>query len=201
MRTPNYRPRRPAVQLMALALAGFMSAWTHLGNAEELINDGWTEGQVAAFVGGFSTGDIAAARFEPSAACPCVVERVTLLFGGIEGSKTMRLRIWEDSTGDLAPGEERFNGEVELDGDSFALQEIDLSASPVTVDGPFRVGLEFLSPNFPTVSRDDDNTVQSDANYIFFESAWAAAADFGINGDWIIRATLKTDEIFKNGFE
>ena len=51
-------------------------------DVEVLQNDGFTSGAQVVFQAGFVANEIAAARFVPTIACPCVVDKVTLLFGG-----------------------------------------------------------------------------------------------------------------------
>jgi hypothetical protein len=144
---------------------------------------------------------MAAARFVPTASCPCLVDRVRILYGGLAGTRTVRVRIWEDGSGSPAPDAERFNDAVELSAANDVLQVIDLRDGPIAVEGPFRVGIEFLDDGFPSIARDTDGNQQPETNYLFIGSSWADASDFGVSGDLIIRASLQTDEVFKDGFE
>ena len=60
--------------------------------------------QPAVFQGGFVSGEIGAARFVPAGPCPCFVSQVTLLYGGDNLTRTVRLHIWEDGAGEWRLG-------------------------------------------------------------------------------------------------
>ena len=144
---------------------------------------------------------MAAARFVPPTSCPCLVDGVRILYGGLAGTRTVRVHIWEDGAASPAPGAERYNDAVELSAANDVLQVIDLRDAPIAVNGPFRVGIEFLDDGFPSIARDTDGDQQPDTNFVFIGSSWAGASDYGISDDFIIRASLKDDDVFKDGFE
>jgi len=161
-------------------------------SATELINDGWSDGEPAVFQGGFDSGEIGAARFVPAGPCPCFVSQVTLLYGGGNLTRTVRLRIWEDGAGEMAPGPEISVSDWELTGADNALQLIDLSSSGIFVNGPFRVGIEFFDGGFPAIARDDDGDIQPGTNFIFTSDfGWVESRLLGLTGDWVIRATIE----------
>lgn len=161
---------------------------------ETLQNDSFTSGAPVSFQAGFIAGEVAAARFEPQIACPCVVERITLLFGGLAQVRDMGVSIWEDSAGADTPGALLFTGTVSLTGSNVFLQEIDLTLAPTIVDGPFRVGLEFGHNGLPSVATDEDGTIDAAANFILADVGgflfWFRSAALGVSGDFIIRATI-----------
>lgn len=160
---------------------------------ETLQNDGFVDGSPVVFQAGFVAGEIAASRFIPTIACPCVVDSVTLLFGGASGTRTMGISIWEDAAGTAGPGSLLFSGDVELTGSNLFLQQIDLSLTAVVVNGPFRVGLEFGHDGLPAVATDLDGTIDKAANFILADIGipfWFPASDLGVSGDFIIRATI-----------
>jgi hypothetical protein len=158
---------------------------------QELRNDGWSSGQAAAFQQGFVAGEIAAVRLVPSGACPCPVSRVRFLFGGAPDIQTVTLRIWDDAAGTAAPGPELFSDEFEIGGIDEALLEIDLAGRGVSVDGPFRVGIEFHHAGLPSVARDADGSLTPGRNFILADGfGWVDAGLFLVPGDWIIRAVV-----------
>ncbi|MDH3588866.1 MAG: thrombospondin type 3 repeat-containing protein [Gammaproteobacteria bacterium] len=160
---------------------------------ETLQNDGFTNAAPVNFQAGFVAGEVAAARFEPQIACPCVVERITLLFGGAAGTREMGVSVWEDSAGGDAPGALLFTGDVTLTGSNVNLQEIDLTLTPVIVSGPFRVGLEFGHNGLPSVATDLDGNIDAAANFILADIGalfWFKSATLGVSGDFVIRATI-----------
>jgi hypothetical protein len=163
-----------------------------LAHATELVNDGWSDGQAAVFQAGFVSGEIGAARFVPAGPCPCSVRNVTLLYGGAVATRTVRLHLWEDGAGGWVPGPELFTWDYELTGADDAIQLIDLSGDGVFVNGPFRVGIEFLDGGLPSIARDDDGDIQGGSNSIRDSLlGWVDSSLLGLTGDWIIRAEIE----------
>jgi hypothetical protein len=156
-----------------------------------LRNDGWEDGEVAVFQGGFVAGEIGAVRLVPTEPCPCDLNRVELLFGGSTGVATVTLRIWDDTNEQLDPGPELFSGDYQLTGADNAINVIDLSAENVAVTGAFRVGIEFQANGYPSIARDNDGTINVDRNFIYTSGTWFRSSLFGLTGDWIIRAALE----------
>jgi hypothetical protein len=164
---------------------------------EELRNDGFETGQPVTFQAGFVEGEIAAVRLVPTLACPCRVETVSLLFGGAGDTLPVLLHIWEDDGND-DPGPSLYVDSFQLTGANNALQVIDPSPADVIVNGPFRVGIEFTHSGLPSVASDTDGTIDSSANFIFADFSplgffWLPSSDFGVSGDWIIRATISQE--------
>ncbi len=162
-------------------------------DVEELSNDDFVNGSAATFQAGFVAGEVAAARFIPQIACPCLVTKVSLLFGGSSETQEMGLQIWDDPANTDSPGFLIFSGTANLTGSNTNLQVIDLSLTPVIVNGPFRVGLEFNHSGTPTVATDTDGTINSLANFILADVGalfWFQSSLLGVNGDFIIRATI-----------
>jgi hypothetical protein len=167
--------------------------------ATELVNDGWSDGQPASFQAGFIGGEIGAARFTPAGPCPCLVSRVTLLYGGAGLTRSVRLHVWEDGAGGSDPGPQIYAGDYQMTGADNALQEIDLSAAGIFVNGPFRVGIEFFDNGLPSIARDHDGNIQPDTNYILASGlVWLESSLLGLAGDWIIRATVEEQGDFAN---
>jgi len=164
-------------------------------------HDNWDELTLPAFQDGFLAGEIAAVRLEPDIPCPCLVQGVRLMFGGAAGSEPVTLHIWDDG-GAVTPGTQLFSLPLVLEANGLALNVIDLSATPILVNGPFRVGIEFGSAGAPSVARDHDGTVPG-RNFIRDDSpTWVDATTAGVTGDWIIRASIITSETMLNsGFE
>lgn len=167
-----------------------MASWSFA--ATELVNDGWSDGQPAVFQGGFAAGEIGASRFTPVGPCPCAVTQVSLLYGGANTTRNVRLHIWEDGALVATPGPELFSWDFELTGDNAALQILDIKAFGVIVNSPFRVGIEFLDNSYPSIARDDDLSILPDTNFILFSGVlWTESSLLGQTGDWIIRATVE----------
>jgi len=163
-------------------------------------HDNWDSLELPAFQDGFLAGEIAAVRLEPDIPCPCLIQGVRLMFGGAAGSAPVTLRIWEDG-GLVTPGAELFSAPLVLDANDVALNAIDLSTTPVLVNGPFRVGIEFGSAGAPSVARDHDGTVPG-RNYIFADgTTWVDATTEAVPGDWIIRASIIPEVVLSSSFE
>lgn len=165
-----------------------------LAEPETLQNDGFISGGAASFQAGFVTGEMAAARFVPNIACPCVVESVTVLFGGNAETELMGIEVWNDPGGSPIPGDQVFSGEVNLVGSNIAFNEIDLSVAPVIVNGPFRVGLRFNHSGLPAIATDLDGSIDSAANFILADLGgvffWFSSSTLGVSGDFILRANI-----------
>ncbi|MFK8031821.1 MAG: hypothetical protein AB8G18_16410 [Gammaproteobacteria bacterium] len=160
----------------------------------ELKNDDFVSGATATFQAGFVVNEVAAVRLVPPVACPCTVTSVSLLFGGSSQTRQMGLQIWDDSSGGASPGILLFDGDVTLTGSNINFQQIDLLTSPVTVSGPFRVGLRFNHSGTPTVATDQDGTINATANFILANVGglvWFPSALLGVSGDFIIRANIE----------
>lgn len=183
--------RRFACLLLALSLCAAETT------AQELLrNDGFESGQAATFQAGFVENEIGAVRLEPLlTTCPCVVQDVTLLFGGAGDTQPIGLHIWNDASGADAPGALIYSESFQLTGSNTQLQLIDLSAANVIVPGPFRVGVEFFHAGLPSIANDGDGMSDPAKNFILAEIApsvffWFTSATLGVPGDWIIRATV-----------
>jgi hypothetical protein len=163
--------------------------------------DDWDALSLPAFQDGFVVGEIAAVRLEPDIPCPCLVTGVRLMFGGALGSDVpVTLHIWDDS-GAITPGAGLLSVPLLLTANDLALNAIDMSTTPVSVSGPFRVGLEFGAAGAPSVARDHDGTVPG-RNFILNDSAvWVDATAEGVTGDWIIRASIIPEAVFNSSFE
>jgi hypothetical protein len=161
-----------------------------VGPGIELANDGWLDGQVAAFQAGFVAGETAAVRLVPPGPCPCSLDAVRFLFGGAAGTENVILRIWDDTALTDAPGPELYNRALSLTGSDEFLQEVVIGGVGLTINGPVRIGLEFSHAGLPSVARDDDGIVPA-SNFIDASGlGWVESSTLGLTGDWIIRAVI-----------
>jgi hypothetical protein len=182
-------PSRTGVGLCCAAAAALLLAGPTAA-AELVANDGWLSGQPVSFQAGFVAGETAAARLVPSGPCPCQLDEVRFLFGGSGGSHDVTLRVWDDSAGTPAPGAELYSTTLSLTGSNDFMQSVDLRGAGISVNGPFRVGLEFTHAGLPSVASDADG-IDFGSNFIDeITLGWWDAAFFGVSGDWVIRAVL-----------
>lgn len=163
--------------------------------------DDWDAFELPAFQDGFAVGEIAAVRLVPDGQCPCEVLGVRLMFGGAPGMGSATLKIWDDAP-DATPGSELYSVPIVLEANDLVLRDIDLSTTPVPVDGPFRVGIVFDAGGLPSVARDHDGTVPG-RNFIFDDvSGWIDATAVPVPGDWIIRARVNDSiVVLRDSFE
>jgi hypothetical protein len=184
-----------AMRAWLVATFWILSSATIARGEVELKNDGFESGGVAGFQGGFVAGEIGASRFVAPEAGRQLL-RVHLLFGGgSTATRTVTLKVWDDSAGELAPGTELFSGDYQLTGSDSAMHELVLPGQTV-VPAQFRVGVEFQHAGAPSIARDADNTIDAAKNYIFASGGlgWQRSATFGVTGDWVIRAIVSAGD-------
>jgi hypothetical protein len=158
-------------------------------NADVLLkNDQYSPGEALAFQGGFVAGEAAAVRLGPTG-LRSTLQQVELMFGGAEGTRTVTLAIYDESS----PGSPLYSADHALTGSSTALQVIDLSGAGIELPlgATIRVAIWFQHSGLPSVSRDTDGTIYSGRNWVYTSSAWVGSEDLGIFGDWIIRAYVR----------
>jgi hypothetical protein len=181
-----------------LALLGVMltsaPAWAEV----ELKNDGFVNNQAAAFQAGFVAGEIAASRFVAPEAGRQLL-KVQLLYGGATATRTVTLKVFDDTAGTNTPGAELYSGDFSLTGSNTAISEIVTTDMTVTLPMQFRVGVVFgdgcpappTPCGAPSVASDTDNTIDAAKNYIFaVPGGWIRSQTAGLSGDWIIRAFI-----------
>ena len=180
---------------------------------EEVQNDSYDGNSEIFLQAGQAIGDTLAVRLTPTTPCPCRVTDIKWVLNthpllnptGIPpGLGRFFLRIWDDPGGSADPGTLLLDVGVEQlsSPDHFILT--DLTTETVIVNGPFRVGFEmvgpddFLNPVFlasegttgggtiPPVITPLQNMV-----YDVNTSSWDYAENFGVSGDFIIRAIVE----------
>ena len=177
--------------LFGVLVAALLPAVAH---SVELKNDAWTSGEQASFQSGLVAGEIVASRLVPAQECPCEVTSISFLYGGEQATRTVTVKIWDDSAETLAPGTEIFSASYQLVSSNDTLQTIDLSSAPVTVDGAFRVGIAFQNDGLPSAATDEDGTTNETRNFLFSGDTWFLSSNLQLTGDWIIRATIADEE-------
>lgn len=181
---------RIAVGAIALAIVSVAALATPAQAQLTLQNDGFTSGAQVGVQLGFAASEIAASRFVAPDAGRRLLE-VQLFFGGSTGSRDVTVKVWDDTTGGLAPGTMLFEAEFTLTASDSNLSSIDLSGSNITVPAQFRVGIEFQHMGVPSVARDGDGTYMPNRNFIYANiGQWFQSSAFFVTGDWIIRAVV-----------
>ncbi len=178
---------------MACCFGAALLATRLAGAQEELRNDGFVDGQSAGFQSGFVAGEAGASRFTASG--PGTLVKVQFLFGGgVDGvKKDLNVHVWNDTAMTDDPGIELYAGTYGIISADMALQEVDLTDKMVTVPATFRVGVEMLHDGLPSIARDNDDTIDPEANFVLVNGmTWSKSSDLGVTGDWIIRAFVDT---------
>ena len=160
-----------------------------------LQNDGWIDGGTVYCQAGFAAGEEGAATLGPVAAT-FTIEKIRFLFCGDTLTRIVTLRIYLDS-GNANPGTEIYSADYQVAGADDALQEIDLSGENVAVPGggSFRVSFQFQHSGLPSISRDDDG-ITAGRNWINATGmGWMASDNFGLTGDWVIRAIVDVQQV------
>jgi hypothetical protein len=193
--------RRRAV----LALAGswtFLAAPAAYAQLTTLQNDSFTGGAFTC-VQGFAETETMAARFTaPPGLYPYTIDRIHVLTCG--GDALYAVDVWQDDGPGPNPGTLLWTSGVnvyQLDGDN-AFHEIVLPQPVTVLSGTVRVGLfqSLATAGFPGFGR--DNGITSQRNLIHANDGnWYFAETFLIAGDFVLRALVRPDTLFKNGFE
>jgi hypothetical protein len=168
------------------------------GGQVQLVNDGWSDGAPAAFQMGFVMGECWASTFVADPAqYPFTVVGATMVVGGADmGTADFEIGLWEVDAGGM-PTTSIGTGVATLSGadngfDAVALEPLGI-VPPLVEAGSFAISACLLAHDgFPGIARDDDGTIAEDRNWIYTaQGTWAAAADLGLGGDWIMRATIE----------
>ena len=157
----------------------------------------------------FAEGEIAAARLTPAPTdYPFELLSVLILACPNGTQSDLVVKIWEDDGSSPDPGELRYEELFTLYGSDTAFNEIDLDPFDIVfTEGSIRIGIEYLFGAAPTgIATDMDGHQVPQPNYIYAipPSAWLPADDFGVTGDWILRAVIDASSqppLFADGFE
>jgi hypothetical protein len=163
----------------------------------DLTNDGWADNGAVFFQGGFAVGECWGSTFVPEAEhYPFEVIGARMVVGGEDaGSADFTIAIWSvDETGQ--PLEELSVGTTNINGDDNSLDSVPLDVIGVEVppitEGEFAIVVCFADhAGFPGIAADSDGLTHRARNWIRLEDGTGAnAADLGVSGDFITRATI-----------
>lgn len=162
----------------------------------ELKNDGFVTGGTVGYQSGFCPNEVAASRFLAPAAGRQLL-KVRFLFGASTETKTITIKVWDDTNGTTVPGTELFSADYQVTGSANSIVESDLSAENIVVPAQFRVGIMAQHMGSPFVARDSDG-IAADKNYILADAAcnaggpytWFRSAQLALAGDWVLRAEI-----------
>ena len=176
----------PFVAALSLLLPS--SAWSE---PIDLVNDGFGDQGDAAFQQGFVSNEAAEVTLGPVEGT-FTVQSVRFLYGPEAADTSVRLEIFVDDEGAAVPGDLLYSADYSIMPGDNVLHEIDVSAEGITHEGPgsIRVALLAMHDGSPGVARDADGCTPG-RNWIRLNTPdWVDACEQGVEGDWVIRATV-----------
>lgn len=160
----------------------------------ELKHDGFTDNGQAVCQQGFAIDDEAGSTFTHDQ--PFRLLRMHFLFCGADTMETVTARVYRE-TGGSVPGEMLYEADYQIQGADNALSEIDLTQANLTFGAgeSFRFTLRLQHDGTPGLANDTDGVGAANTSWIYdtLSSSWAQASAFGVNGDWIMRATIDAE--------
>lgn len=192
---------RAALSALSILCIGLTAA--DAGAVEvELKHDSFADNGQAVCQQGFAIGDQGGVTFTHGQAFQLL--RVQFLFCGADTTQQVTVRVYRDGGG-AVPGETMYEGVYQIEGSSEALSEIDVSSENLQFNAgeSFRVALVHEHDGAPGLGNDTDG-VTPGANWIFdtasgANGAWAESSQFGVTGDWIMRAYIDVDDGMGSG--
>ncbi len=193
--------------LYAPALLALMTATPAQAGSRWLVNDGFEDGDVAGFQGGFVQNDCWGSIYVPDPSdYPFTLEKVRMLVGGSTASYIYTIHFYEfpGTTWDASAS---MGGEgVYITGSNESFNDVTVSELklelPAIESGNVGVAvcLEEHS-GFPAIARDTDGTISSDLNWIYDTNtgSWWRSSVFGLAGDWIMRLCIQGSGVTDEG--
>jgi MYXO-CTERM domain-containing protein len=177
----------------AMALLVWLTASSASADELELKHDGFVDQGQATCQQGFAIGDEAAVSFTHDQDYSLL--GVEFLFCGATTTEPVTVRIYRE-TGGAVPGEMIYEADYQITGAMDALSQINLASEGLTFSAgeSFRFSLRLQHAGAPGLASDNDGNVVPDTSWIYdtLSSSWSEASDFGVSGDWIMRATIDT---------
>jgi hypothetical protein len=172
-----------------------LCATTAVAHAElELKNDGFVTNGTAGFQSGFDPTEAGASRFVAPAPGRQLLKVQLLFGGGSTATRTITLKVYDDTAGTDAPGAELFSADYTLTGSDSAMQEINVAGDNITLPAQFRVAIVMQHMGAPSIARDADGSITGDKNFLLStQLGWVKSQVFALTGDWIIRAFISDD--------
>lgn len=156
-----------------------------------LQNDAFSGG-TPSFVGGLATGEGVSVSLGPQAKAYSI-QKVMFVYGGNSTARTITLRINADAGTD-APGLQLASSDHAMTPSDAAMQEIELSSTPVAVAAGQRVRITLIAQHagLPGVGM-DGNGITNGRNFVYTSGTWYKAETLSVAGDFIIRAEIRTN--------
>ncbi|MCB9778645.1 MAG: hypothetical protein H6742_08800 [Alphaproteobacteria bacterium] len=185
----------------SLILAALVAAPSAQAGSRWLQNDGFDDGDLAGFQGGFVQYECWGSIYQPtSTEYPFTVEKVRLLVGGTSSKEIFSVHFYQSDTATFS-GATYLGGEgVAIVGSDSAFSDInvaELELGTISVDSGFlgiSVCLEAHS-GYPAIARDNDGMSNATRNWIYADAGtgwkWWQSNIFGLTGDWIMRACIQ----------
>ncbi len=163
-----------------------------------LQNDMWRDGGQTSVQGGFASGECWASTYVPEATdYPFRVRGLqALISGDVEGvTEAFDVSVWSVDD-ELRPLAELGTAAAEFtaSNDAFNSAEFDLlSIDDIILDeGAFAISMCLVDHDgFPAIATDVGQELIADRNWLFTGGAWTPSGDFGLTGNWIMRAIIE----------
>lgn len=163
-----------------------------------LQNDMWRDGAQTSVQGGFTAGECWASTFVAEASLyPFRVRGLQVLISGdVEGeSEAFEVGVWSvddelrpqtqigSALAEFTASNEGFNG---AEFDLLAIDDIVLD------EGNFAISMCLSEHDgFPAIATDVRQELLVDRNWLFSAGTWSPSSEFGLTGNWILRAVLE----------
>lgn len=163
-----------------------------------LQNDMWRDGGQTAVQEGFVAGECWASTYVPEASdYPFRVRGLqALISGDMDGaSAAFEVSVW--SVDDQLRPETQLGSalaEFTASSDAFNGAEFDLlKIDDIILDeGSFAISMCLADHDgFPAIATDVGQQLLGDRNWLFSGGAWTPSGDFGLTGNWIMRALIE----------
>jgi hypothetical protein len=161
-----------------------------------LQNDGYIEQGNRTFIETPDAGEEVAVTLGP-VANTFQITFITFLFGGtgqVQSSRDVVLKIYRES-GVVTPGALLYEATYTLPSSNSLLYQLDIRDEKVIYEGggSIRVSFEFVDhKGFPSFAQEFDGLYDPNRNWIKDSGGfWKTNDGIGLNGNWVIRATVE----------
>lgn len=157
--------------------------------------DSFKNGDNKVFQGGFLSGEEAAVTLGPLES-PFAIRNVQFFFGGgTPNDRNIQLKIYEED-GNKEPGQLLHSSQHLITPVDNTIRHINLSSYGLEVGAnrKIRVSVEMTASSLPCIARDSGQVIIAGRNWVKTkDGTWYKAEDFGVEGNWIIRAGVAVE--------
>lgn len=163
-----------------------------------LQNDMWRDGDQTSVQGGFAAGECWASTYVPADTdYPLRVRGLQVLISGdVDGAtEAFDVSVWSVDD-ELRPQTQLGTALAEFTASNAAFNsaEFDLLAIDDIIldEGSFAISMCLADhEGFPAIAADVGQELLADRNWLFADGTWTPSGDFGLTGNWIMRAIIE----------